>query len=333
MASRFPGHRHTSICKSAHCGTQVLARRRSSDKRAVLKRKADKSLVSQQKSVLDATLRLARYFIDPGIRSSTNGRTTFLTACSATRRYYADDPLTSAREHVETLSLLLRNGSSIDDRDDRGFNCLHVLFGDWCKRPFEENRQLALIFLVSQGADVRARDNRGLSVSDLAYRKSCVEAPGLGSYRGDLWDSVLAACGYDIREFRSAGRYVRRGSYTDWYTRQDFERLWEGREDRCPYWDDSPWPPDIPRTSERLGAKVVHNCRGVWCTSHSRLAAMEEEEDDAVMEDDEMESDDTLGDEEMGKAGHEVEIEIAAAYRHGDGAALQAELEGNPWSD
>ncbi|RYP46536.1 hypothetical protein DL768_007283 [Monosporascus sp. mg162] len=71
-------------------------------------------------------------------------------------------------------------------------------------------------------ADPRATDFNGNTVSDYAYKPWIVERwpAGLGSYHGDLWDSVLQSCG-----------------------RSDFESLWRGREHLCPYWDDSPWPP------------------------------------------------------------------------------------------
>lgn len=33
--------------------------------------------------------------------------------------------------------------------------------------------------------------------------------------------------------------------YIEWYTREDFERLWRGREEFCPYYDDlEEWDPE-----------------------------------------------------------------------------------------
>ncbi|CZR37767.1 uncharacterized protein FPRO_07042 [Fusarium proliferatum ET1] len=57
---------------------------------------------------------------------------------------------------------------------------------------------------------------------------------------GDLWDSVLDICGYDVSKFRR--NYPRKASYKNGYSREIFEELWRGSEDRCPYWNDDPWP-------------------------------------------------------------------------------------------
>ncbi|KAM0562977.1 hypothetical protein ACHAPJ_001820 [Fusarium lateritium] len=65
---------------------------------------------------------------------------------------------------------------------------------------------------------------------------------------GDVWDAALHICGYDIAQFRSYRR--RRPRYVQGYTREDFEELWMGREDQCPYWDDKPWPPLKPGEKE-----------------------------------------------------------------------------------
>lgn len=85
-------------------------------------------------------------------------------------------------------------------------------------------------------------DVYGVTVSQIAYaRRLCQDTDGdLGSYRGDLWDAVLHACGYIILEFMAA--YPRTARYTQLYTRKDFEALWKGREQGCPYWDDNEWP-------------------------------------------------------------------------------------------
>lgn len=121
--------------------------------------------------------------------------------------------------------------------DNNGFNCLHVFFTNVLT---PQNMRAWLIYVIDQGADVYATDRFGRSVSQLAYSTTCwSRAWDLGSYCGDIWDSVLDSCGYSISKFRKG--YPRRAIYTGEYSRQDFERLWEGREDRCPYWDDAEW--------------------------------------------------------------------------------------------
>lgn len=82
----------------------------------------------------------------------------------------------------------------------------------------------------------------------------------LGSYGGDLWDFMLDTCGYEIMEFRKS--HPRKAQYVGIYTRQDFELLWEGREHRCPYWDDKIWP-EIEHEVERgnrNNPKVKRQC-------------------------------------------------------------------------
>lgn len=54
--------------------------------------------------------------------------------------------------------------------------------------------------------------------------------------RGDVWDFVLAVTGHGISEFRQGDR--REAHYGTHYTRRDFEALWAGHEQLCPYYDD-----------------------------------------------------------------------------------------------
>ncbi|KAK8006976.1 hypothetical protein PG989_000966 [Apiospora arundinis] len=143
-------------------------------------------------------------------------------------------------------------GADLTARDDMGRNCLHrcILYLRLTQpntKDFE-----AIRYLVLKGADVNAVDNNGLSVSTYAYER-ILEHQWMtrSSYAGDLWDSVLQSCGYDIENFRCVHRQrkarylIRSGGYFQMYEyrRSDFEDLWRGREQFCPYWDDKPWPP------------------------------------------------------------------------------------------
>jgi len=90
----------------------------------------------------------------------------------------------------------------------------------------------AIVRLIHYGANVFTTDNCGRSIFDDAYDCDHDDWRPLGAYRGDLWDAVLAQCGYEncIRTPEQ-----RMCHYTEWYGREDFERLWKGREHLCPY--------------------------------------------------------------------------------------------------
>ncbi len=92
-----------------------------------------------------------------------------------------------------------------------------------------------LLFLLERGADAYAKTFKGVSVSEIAYT-SRFELY-LGSYIGDLWDSVLALSGYEVVDFRRG--FPRKGIYKHHYTREIFEQLWSGNENLCPYYDDA----------------------------------------------------------------------------------------------
>ncbi|KAF7503129.1 hypothetical protein GJ744_004271 [Endocarpon pusillum] len=142
--------------------------------------------------------------------------------------------------------LLLTRGADIKARNNKGKNCLHILMESVfdCESSDEQE---ALVLLIRKGADVNAVDNFGDSIAKTAYSHEGVydhlNTYDLGMYRGDLWDAVLSDCGYDIAEMRKG--FPRRPRYSCDYTREGFERLWRGREEFCPYYDDpSEWDPE-----------------------------------------------------------------------------------------
>ncbi|KAI3327331.1 ankyrin [Xylariaceae sp. AK1471] len=161
---------------------------------------------------------------------------------------------------AEMFSQLLDLGADIDYRDPDGQSCLHECVKNVNHHGFR--RQVAAIhLLIEKGADPHACDDDGFSVSEAAYLRDAHISEyryDYGSLAGDLWDSVLQACGYALAKFRR--NYQRRGKYTWSYTREDFESLWLGREDQCPYWDDTPWPP------EEASRFLDHH----WCCEFSR---------------------------------------------------------------
>ncbi|KAB5582935.1 hypothetical protein GE09DRAFT_948401 [Coniochaeta sp. 2T2.1] len=144
------------------------------------------------------------------------------------------------RRNVQQVPFFLSKGSSINEADGFGCNMLHHFFCTRPRRPSNPDGRFLLLYLLENGIDVRARDSLGRTVSQIAYSQLCYTMEiQLGSYCGDIWDSVLDSCGYSIAEFRKG--YPRQAAYTGRYSRWDFEKLWEGREHCCPYWDDTDW--------------------------------------------------------------------------------------------
>ena len=214
------------------------------------------------------------------------GRTPFLAACSLVGYSAAFESGVT----VQKMALLLDKGGSIHERDSGGRTCLHLLFSCPLWALSKNRWKDPLIYLIRRGADVHAKDDFGLSVSYYAYTKSCRDERPL-SYRGDLWDAALDACGHDIREFRKG--YPRTARYTAKYKRSDFEALWKGREDRCPYWKDTDWSSPDDEMSGQYdqsgSAEVICHCDGDHCyygyeteTQHSPSWSEDNGRDDKI---------------------------------------------------
>lgn len=124
-----------------------------------------------------------------------------------------------------------------------GFTALHSL-AYWVHHPQTRDELESFIFLIKKGISVHAVDDEGQTVSMVANSinpSKWYPSKWYGSYRGDLWDAALAACGYDLKEFRKdyprvVAHHFRR------YDRGDFETLWQGMGHLFPYWDDRRWP-------------------------------------------------------------------------------------------
>ncbi|EWZ92493.1 hypothetical protein FOWG_05609 [Fusarium oxysporum f. sp. lycopersici MN25] len=121
-----------------------------------------------------------------------------------------------------------------------------------------------LMLLVEHGADVYSVDEDGYQTLHYAYNVTCEACYLLSpSAKGDLWDAALSRFGYSILETRKD--YPRRARYTPNYTRKDFEKLWQGREHQCPYWDDRPWPAsDQNERRPRMRGKLCYFCETSW---------------------------------------------------------------------
>ncbi|KAI0975810.1 ankyrin [Xylaria arbuscula] len=140
----------------------------------------------------------------------------------------------------EKFSFFGELGADFSITDYQGCSCLHLYFmGFYYKNKLKSLDSIKC--LLDNGADPCACDREGVSVSESAYEKKGYLGQRLSSFPGDLWDRALHDCGYDIAEFRRP-RHQRIADYNRNYTREDFALLWQGHEDECPYWNDTPWP-------------------------------------------------------------------------------------------
>ncbi|KAI5468103.1 ankyrin repeat-containing domain protein [Mariannaea sp. PMI_226] len=163
--------------------------------------------------------------------TKVEGMSPFLWACN------------SQNTTPDVLEAFLSLGANIHDRHTQtGETCLHLCISRvhpwWAGKNFD-----CIKLLIENGADPFATDNDGYSVAKFAY--VIVPDSDGGSYAGDLWDAVVASCGYSVSQFRSK-KLRRWGNYTDMYNRDHFELLWVMAGTECPYRDDEPWPPLEP---------------------------------------------------------------------------------------
>ena len=141
--------------------------------------------------------------------------------------------------NLEGVKLLLRRGASVHDRDELGNTCLHKclrLINRSAVKGGVSNMRNAIIYLIQQGADVFAKNNCGLSVSDIAYTiyKDTIFD---NRFREEIWDCALVSCGYNITDFRRPvppANCFRPCRFTSVY----FQELWADAEALRPVYDD-----------------------------------------------------------------------------------------------
>lgn len=157
--------------------------------------------------------------------------------------FYAQSPWVTA----SGFSLLLQHGADINAKSLTGQICLQHLFMcvNQSRPPFDTIQFLdACQYLVRRGTDIDAVDDQGISVSVEAYapnsglrRKECMSSLG-----GDVWDRVLAGAGFDVAYFRTRHGIPRRARYHGQYSRRNFEAMWAGMTELCPYYHDVELP-------------------------------------------------------------------------------------------
>ncbi|RFN48319.1 hypothetical protein FIE12Z_7368 [Fusarium flagelliforme] len=210
-------------------------------------------------------LRHGRHFTLHDLESyDLNGRTRLHQICMA------ETKSTSKKKALEMLTVAGANLSariikswSPDDHQTLGFTCLHSLVYK-AHRSRDIDELEALVFLIRHGADVFSVDHHQHSVSMRAYlpNDNDNQYSSKGSYRGDLWDAALSICGYDVSEHRAI--YPRVSRYNKSYRRKDFERLWQGHESSCPYWDDERYPK--VGGDENFWKQPIRRCDHISCS-------------------------------------------------------------------
>ena len=112
---------------------------------------------------------------------------------------------------VEVLEWLLDRGADPNHRSSYGQTVLHIIVGSGFSVMSPEDYHETVILLLERRANPTAVDVDGKSVSYYAYHNRTWP----GSMAGDIWDSALVRCGYDLWDFRRG--YPRRPNHTEVY--------------------------------------------------------------------------------------------------------------------
>ncbi|MCJ1396513.1 hypothetical protein MMC18_009404 [Xylographa bjoerkii] len=101
---------------------------------------------------------------------------------------------------VECVSFLLSRGVDPNIRTRKGNSCLHEVV---TYNYDQINSVKIMVLLINAGADIHAINNRGMSVTEMAYTYNCGDERSQDSIglRGANWDEALTECGYDVALF------------------------------------------------------------------------------------------------------------------------------------
>ena len=136
-----------------------------------------------------------------------HGREFINTDCEIPFGSFLPHLLDSRRWTVESIRLLIRRGADPGQYVQPWGGCLPLaIYGSQMESP--EGLRDALNLLITNGADVYAKDRFGRSVTDIACDARTEWAHGImyrprlnGDLRlRDIWREALAACGYDVDE-------------------------------------------------------------------------------------------------------------------------------------
>ena len=128
------------------------------------------------------------------------------TNCETPFESFLPKLLSWKRWTVESIRLLIRRGADPRQYVPIEGGCLPLaIYGSCMEGP--EGLRDALIVLITNGADVYAKNSFGHSVTDIAYNaRTTWWHNGYSSHLNydlrlrDIWTEALAACGYDVEE-------------------------------------------------------------------------------------------------------------------------------------
>ena len=137
------------------------------------------------------------------------------------------------------LGFLLDLGANLDARTRQGNTCLHLCFRKACRdladfRYDDLHLLTSLGMLILAGADVRARNWAGESVSDTAQRirqQDPTSQCDIGSFLVDAWLTVLRKCGFNPLEVMGGAALSHKVRFTNSYKEAHYDamQIWVGR--------------------------------------------------------------------------------------------------------
>ncbi|KAJ1323827.1 hypothetical protein MN608_11079 [Microdochium nivale] len=207
--------------------------------------------------------------------------------------------------HSLVITEFIRLGADPRMPDRKGRTALHYACKSartrqYTNEPISENDFVEVIrLLLAAGVDATLRDNQGMTAPDLAYYGSKIWC-FYGTSSGDILDVALVRSGLDIETFRRSAGIARKPRYGRFYTRAHFELLWKDMEHLCPYWDDQPWPADLPV---------------FMYPSSSDDESSDEEDDSSDEDDDSSDEDDEYFDSHGSRSSGHGDAESAATFQ------------------
>ncbi|GAB1318096.1 hypothetical protein MFIFM68171_08306 [Madurella fahalii] len=218
---------------------------------------------------------IAPHFVDP--REQICGNTVFLASCRQivgwSRRSRTLDP----EINIRTLVLLLDNGGSVHDRDHNGSTCLHVLFSYFFDPLSQQDLRDSLIY-ISSGEGQTFTLKTGME-------RLSRTSPTPAAAERSIWDSTEETFG--------TPSWMRVAMI-------DFRALWNGREDRCPYWGNAHWSSPYDEDTYDKLEDLCHCGGSIWCDLNNEDFELRCSNDEPVEEDSGVEFDSAppLDDEE-----------------------------------